>query len=698
VRGYPRAVTLHNGRLWFGGTEHRPTSVWGSTVDAYWDFRLGAEDDRALSYTLATDESSRVEWMVSQDLLVIGTSNSEWVLGQRPGDDEIRLRRNTSFGSAAVQARAISDSVVFIQKSRRKLREFAWSFERDGYLANDLSMLAEHLGDAGMRQIAIQRNPEAVVWIITTRGDLLALTYERAQNVAGWARMTTAGTFESIAILPGDGEEDVIWLCVAREIDGSTVRYIERVAPDQLRALKDGEVADLTFSDCAIVVEPAGSGTGDVVVSGISEDVPTLEYDGDVLTRPSYSADGGNYSLTAELPKASATLGAGQAAILFEAVTGGAAGNDISVRIAPATSGTSTAIGVIGNAITVTPGEKASMVVSGDLTPGVTGVLIYKDDPIYGDIWTSDGLNYNAARSYAWTVLRIAGPVWSVESYNADGSFRFKTFQSGFIPPTWPDETTYNDNGGGAPIITQGYPLANSIITAVNADEFASALVTASSTGTGMVAAVPATPLTDGSATPRWRLTAAGSVWLAASTETYPWNILPAAWNGGPPTITPAESTIDGLDHLEGEEVVILADGSVHRPLTVTGGEVTLDYSVTKAVVGIPYTAVIEPTWLESPDVAGFSKAGKKRIHRIITEMWKTAGTEISVDNGATWKPMETRTLADLMDANRTLITGLREEFVGGSTARQISCILRSKDPLPMLLQSLHIRYQIDAK
>ena len=76
------------------------------------------------------------------------------------------------------------------------------------------------------------------MWIITTRGDLLALTYERGQNVAGWARMVTAGTFESIAILPAENEEDVVWLCVVREIDGSTVRYIERIAPDSNKELR----------------------------------------------------------------------------------------------------------------------------------------------------------------------------------------------------------------------------------------------------------------------------------------------------------------------------------------------------------------------------------------------------------------------------------------------------------------------------
>jgi hypothetical protein len=302
--------------------------------------------------------------------------------------------------------------------------------------------------------------------------------------------------------------------------------------------------------------------------------------------------------------------------------------------------------------------------------------------------WSKDGLD-----SYpkftgvpgSWNLELSADSVGYINSDSVD--YPSQTFS----------EWTRIDGLNPSPDVSHEQITASVLQEIVN-DFDSSTLVTASSTGTGTVAAVAATPLTGGSDTPRWRLTAAGSVLLAASTETYPWNILPAAWNGGPPTITPAESSISGLDHLEGEEVVILADGSVHRPVTVSGGAITLDYSVTKAVIGLPYAAVIEPTWLESPDVAGFSKAGKKRIHRIITELWRTAGVELSVDNGATWKPMETRSVSDLMDSNRVLITGLREEFVGGSTARQISCILRSKDPLPMLLQSLHIRYQIDAK
>jgi len=161
---------------------------------------------------------------------------------------------------------------------------------------------------------------------------------------------------------------------------------------------------------------------------------------------------------------------------------------------------------------------------------------------------------------------------------------------------------------------------------------------------------------------------------------------------------TPAQRVVSGLEHLEGRSVVILADGAVHRPLTVEQGAVTLDYPATVAVVGLPYTAVLEPTWVESPDVAGWSKAGKKRIHRVVSEFWKSAGMEISTDGGASWQPMETRAAGELMDGPRALFTGLREDFVDGRSDRQISCIVRSADPLPMLVQSLHIRYQIDAK
>ena len=204
-QGFPRAVTLHQGRLFFGGTASKPTTFWGSAVDGYQDFRVAAEDDSAVSYTLNSDEASAVEWLVSQDQLVIGTASGEWVFGTKTGETTEKLRRNTSYGSLPVQARTIADALVFIQRSGRKMREFAWSFERDGYNSVDLSMLAEHVGDSLFLQMAIQRNPDPIVWVVTANGELLSLTYERSQKVAAWSRHTTDGDFESVAVIPGSG-------------------------------------------------------------------------------------------------------------------------------------------------------------------------------------------------------------------------------------------------------------------------------------------------------------------------------------------------------------------------------------------------------------------------------------------------------------------------------------------------------------
>lgn len=250
--GYPRAVTLHQNRLFFGGNTRKPTTIWGSAVDSYGDFRLAAADDRAVSYTLMSDESSRVEWLVSQDMLVIGTTSSEWVFGTQAGEDTPKLKRNTVFGSAEIQARAINDSVVYVQRSKRKVREYAWSIQRDGYASNDLTMLAEHLGDASFQQIAIQRNPEALVHVVTTRGDMMTLTYERGQGVAGWSRHVTDGLFQSVAVVYGTGTEDHVWVAVRRTIGGTAKNFIERFQPDVMAALKAGTVEDYVFTDCSL--------------------------------------------------------------------------------------------------------------------------------------------------------------------------------------------------------------------------------------------------------------------------------------------------------------------------------------------------------------------------------------------------------------------------------------------------------------
>lgn len=275
-RGFPRAVTIHENRIMWGGSRYRPQNVWGSVIDDYFNYRTGSEDDAGLAFRLASDAANGIQWMISQDSLIIGTTGSEWTVGTRETQSaltpsSIAAKRSTTYGSELIQAVLVSDAVLFVQRSGKKIREFIFTFQEDGYTAQDLTLLSEHITDSGIIQIAVQKNPETIVWCITGNGDLIGVVYERGQNVAGWFRYDTgvSGTsrdyFESVSVVSGQGEEDEVWVSVRRLIDGQTVRYIERFQPDLMRKIRDGDQAGVCYVDSAIIVSSPGMTT----VSGL---------------------------------------------------------------------------------------------------------------------------------------------------------------------------------------------------------------------------------------------------------------------------------------------------------------------------------------------------------------------------------------------------------------------------------------------
>lgn len=64
-------------------------------------------------------------------------------------------------------------------------------------------------------------------------------------------------------------------------------------------------------------------------------------------------------------------------------------------------------------------------------------------------------------------------------------------------------------------------------------------------------------------------------------------------------------NAVTGLDHLEGKEVTIIADGAQHDKRTVTNGSVSLQREVSVAHIGLGYTGYLETNNLESGGVNG---------------------------------------------------------------------------------------------
>lgn len=256
VRGYPRAVTVHEQRLLFGGTSFQPSTWWGSVVDDYENFLYGSEDDAAYMLTLAGLQLNMIQWMVSSTALIIGTSGGEWaVSGDQTGatitGTRVDAKQQSSFGSEYIAALEQGGQVLFVQRKGLRLREVGYSIENGAYNANDLTAFASHLTAGGMVMFAFQRDPTPTLWVVTSDGQLLGLTYDREQNVVGWHRHETSGTFEAVACIYGDTDaDDEVWVVVARMVGTQTVRFVERLNPVHWTAK-----ADAFFVDCGLTYD-----------------------------------------------------------------------------------------------------------------------------------------------------------------------------------------------------------------------------------------------------------------------------------------------------------------------------------------------------------------------------------------------------------------------------------------------------------
>ena len=137
-----------------------------------------------------------------------------------------------------------------MQEKGSLVRDLAYRFEDDVYSGSDLSVMSSHLFKG--YQIAdwtYAQVPNSVCWSVRDDGSLLGLTYMREQDVWGWHRHATDGAFEGATAI-SELDEDKVYLCVRREINSETRRYIEIMA-----ARIDDPVEHSFFVDCGLSYE-----------------------------------------------------------------------------------------------------------------------------------------------------------------------------------------------------------------------------------------------------------------------------------------------------------------------------------------------------------------------------------------------------------------------------------------------------------
>ena len=144
-------------------------------------------------------------------------------------------------------------------------------------------------------------------------------------------------------------------------------------------------------------------------------------------------------------------------------------------------------------------------------------------------------------------------------------------------------------------------------------------------------------------------------------------------------------STLSGLSHLEGETVQILTEGSVHPSKIVASGAITLNYSTSKAHVGLAYTSDMQTLRPDAGAKDGTSQGKINRIHRVIFRLHQALGGFAGPDS-TNLDELIFRTSSSQMDSPVALYNGDVEVEWNGEYSADNHIFFRQTQPLPVTI------------
>lgn len=230
-RGWPSSVALHESRLMSGGSD----KINASISDEYEDYDDTFEGDAGpISRTIGQGPIETIPWLLSLTRLIVGTlTSSANIAAIKIQGNNPLSGRSSSFDEPLTPTnftlKTSSPWAVFVDPSLTRLIELAYDTNEYDYKPQDLTDLVPDLNEVGIAGIAVQYKPDLRFWCWRTDGTMAVALRDRLENVICWFELETDGQVEDISVMPGAVEDRVYWN-VKRTLNGSTVRYREKLA------------------------------------------------------------------------------------------------------------------------------------------------------------------------------------------------------------------------------------------------------------------------------------------------------------------------------------------------------------------------------------------------------------------------------------------------------------------------------------
>ena len=281
-RGWPRSVSFHEGRLYFGGSKSRPSTIWGSKVALFFDFKPSEFlDDDAVEATLDTNQLNIIVDIISGRDLQVFTTGGEFYVPQQ-GTDPItpltftfkQVSRNGTRPGTRVES--LESGSLFVQKQGKSLNEFLFSDTQLTYVTQRISLLSGHLlkdpTRLSLRRATSTDEGDLLLIVNETDGTIASYSILRSQQIVAPSEFTTDGEFLDVSVDVTD-----IYAIVKRVFNGTTRYFVELFDDNRL-------------TDCAFTGGVAASAGGlphigkslNVICDGVPQSNETVSGGGSV--------------------------------------------------------------------------------------------------------------------------------------------------------------------------------------------------------------------------------------------------------------------------------------------------------------------------------------------------------------------------------------------------------------------------------
>ena len=239
TRGYPKTVSFHEGRLYFGGSKDRPQTIWGSKVSLFFDFDLGSLfDDEAIDATLNTSQINEIVNIKSSNgNLLLFTTGSEFSVTGTITPQSFNPVPVSQYGSEKpFDIGVIDNHNVFVQRGGKSIFRFTYDTIQQLSDSENISLLSSHLLDTPL-DFAVRRSTSTeesnLVLYVNSSNELVMGTILFLQNIIGFSKRetvnTTSGAFLNVGV-----DQAEIYCVVERTVDGTTHKYLERMQDNLL--------------------------------------------------------------------------------------------------------------------------------------------------------------------------------------------------------------------------------------------------------------------------------------------------------------------------------------------------------------------------------------------------------------------------------------------------------------------------------